>query len=120
MEELNTEDQDKSDDWLDQLNELIIDHLSDITLSNAWLAKQLLLSERSFYRHILDRTGLNPNMYIRIFRLLKAQELIESGTFNTVKEVSLAVGFRKTPYFSKLYKAEFGDYPIDLLKKNSH
>lgn len=103
-------------DWLEELNQLIMAHLSDSALSNAWLAKELFLSERSFYRKVVERTGLTPNRYIRKIRLQKAMVLLQSEYFNTAKEVSSKVGFKKSTYFSRLFKEKFGVYPVDIIK----
>ena len=34
---------------------------------------------------------------------------IRNGSFQTVSELATAVGFRSPSYFSRLYRAEFGD-----------
>jgi len=45
-----------------------------------------------------------------------AREHIRSGSFQTVSDLATAVGFRSPAYFSRRYRAEFGDNPRALLK----
>lgn len=118
-EHTNEEKKELPIDWLEKLNQLILDNLSNTVLTNTWLAKQLLISERSFYRNIVERTEQTPNHYIRSIRLQKAKELLQSGAFETIKEVSSQVGFKKSIYFSRLFKEEFGVYPVDILKNKT-
>ena len=73
------------------------------------------MSERQFYRCVEDFFGESPNNYIRRVRLEKASEMVNSGEYNTVKEIAMRVGFRKVSYFSKLFKDKEGVAPSTLL-----
>jgi AraC-like DNA-binding protein len=66
-------------------------------------------------RKIKTLTGLTPNKYIREIKLQHARTLLESKKYVTVSEVSQAVGFSKTEYFSQLYKERFGKLPSAYL-----
>ncbi|MCB0619258.1 MAG: helix-turn-helix transcriptional regulator, partial [Saprospiraceae bacterium] len=79
------------------------------------LAYRLAMSERHLQRRIRELTGLSPVMYIRQVRLQKARVLLETREYQTVAEVSFAVGFATPAYFSKLYKDAFGKSPSDYL-----
>jgi len=103
--------------WLEQLNQLLLDNISDNSLTNDWLAQELNISERSLYRKVLERTGFSPSRYIRAVRMHKAMELLESGRYTNVKQVVAAVGFIKSTYFSKLFKEAFGRNPSEVLHK---
>jgi len=112
-----TDSNDQELSWLDQLNQLLLDNISTYSLSNDWLAQQLNISVRTFYRKVSERTGLSPTHYIRAVRMQKAMELLESGDYTNVKQVTAAVGFKKSTYFSQLFKEAFGKNPIEVLNK---
>ena len=96
---------------------IIEQNIDDPNLTNTDLAKKTGLSERQFYRRIEMLTGLSPNKFIRGMRLKKAEKLLRSGQYETVKEVALRVGFIKVSWFSKLFEREMGQRPLDLLKR---
>jgi AraC-like DNA-binding protein len=79
------------------------------------LAQEMAISRRQLNRKIKEYTGLTPNKYIVEIRLQKARNLFEQSPDLTVKEVSYEVGFSKTEYFSKLFKARFGKNPSELM-----
>jgi len=102
--------------WLIQLESEILDNIDAYTLCVPWLASQLAISERQFFRKIEKFTGLTPNKYIRSLKLHFAKELLENYTYSTVNEVANAVGMKDPHYFSNLYKKEFGKKPKEYLK----
>jgi len=103
--------------WMRRLNAVVLENLSDCNLTNINLAKKLSISNRQLYRMVQEYTGLSPNHHIRNIRLKRAYKLLELGTL-TVKEVTVHVGFQKTDYFTRLFKAEFGTTPF-MVKKNN-
>ena len=115
MKENTTEYQEFN--WLNHFNELIIKHISNPNLTNAWLASQLNISESKFYRTVEKLTGQTPNHYIRNIRLTKAHQMLHSGQYLSVKEVVPLVGFTKGDYFTILFKRKYGQTPLEVLKK---
>ena len=102
-------------DMLRQYTEYVEEHLEDPYLTNAAIARQIGTSERTLYRLVQHRLGLSPNHYLRERRLDRAEELIRSGEYRTVKEIALRVGFIKVSYFSQKYEASRGVNPRQLL-----
>jgi len=49
-------------------------------------------------------------------RISKATSLIESGDYNTISEVALAVGYSDPLYFSRAFKKINGTSPSDINK----
>lgn len=98
------------------LTNIIEQNIADPNLTNTDLARKTGLSERQFYRKIEMLTGLSPNKFIREVRLKKAEKLLKSGDYQTVKEVALRVGFIKVSWFSQLFERHMGQRPIELLK----
>lgn len=102
---------------MSRLDQIIEQNLSNPHLTNIELASLLGMSERQFYRKVEDLTGTSPNIYLRNVRLNRAESLLDSREYSTVKEVALRVGFLKVSYFSKLYEARFGLKPSQILKQ---
>lgn len=103
--------------WLKRINQLILGNLSDFQLTNSSLAEDLSISERQLYRVVKELTGLSPNIYIRQIRLKKANDFLQSGNYLIVKKVAAEVGFQKSDYFTRLFKSEFGQTPLEILQE---
>lgn len=95
---------------------IVFENLSDYNLTNVKIAAQLFISERKLYRIIYKLTGQSPNLYIRKIKMEQAMNLLLSGKYIKVKEVSIQVGFQKTEYFARLFKQEFGISPSAILR----
>ncbi|MCU1310849.1 MAG: cdhR 1 [Candidatus Angelobacter sp.] len=66
---------------------------------------------RSHLAHLFKRElGIAPTHYVRVLRLRKAKDLLES-TFLSVKEIMAVVGFADLSHFVRDYKQEFGETP---------
>lgn len=102
--------------WLKGLERVIRENLQSPYLSNAFLADQLSLSERQFYRKVKECSGMSPNLYLRQVRLDVAREYLIQKKHKTVSEVAAAVGFLRADYFSNLFEEHFGKRPTDYLK----
>jgi AraC-like DNA-binding protein len=81
------------------------------------LAKSANMSStkyRTLYNTIFD---MSPALFFKNEKLLLAKELLESGDFDLVSDVSYELGYNKTAYFSSIYKDYFGVLPNTVLKK---
>lgn len=76
------------------------------------------MSERQLFRKIKKQTGKTPNEYIQESRLQKARQLIYSGQFETLKEVTQQIGYKRVDYFSNLFEKRFGIRPLTILIHN--
>ncbi len=104
------------EEWISEFNTIVENNLSNPFFTNTDIAEAMDMSERQFYRCVVELLGTSPNNYIRDMRLSKASEMIHSGEYNTVKEIALRVGFRKVSYFSKIYTEREGVSPASILK----
>lgn len=102
----------ESDVWVKQVEQIIRAELENPDFNISALAKTLHLSERQFQRRMKQATGLAPKKFYIEVCLQKARELIEEGTYHTVKAVSLSVGFSNVWRFSQLYEERFGKSPL--------
>lgn len=91
-------------------------HIYDTNLKSDDLAKLCGISNTYFRKIFSMRFKTCPKNYITEKRLSKAKAIIDSGEFNTVKELALSVGYDDSLYFSKLFKKHFGIPPATMNK----
>lgn len=101
--------------WLAEIETILKKEVSNSQYTFDQLANQLFISRSQLQRRLKKITGLTPNKYFREIRLQMARELLEAGQVRTIKEVSYAVGFETTKYFSKIYEERFGRKPKSVL-----
>jgi AraC-like DNA-binding protein len=105
----------KDAEWLDNLDTLIHEAMSDIHLSAEHIAQSLYMSRSQLYRKLSILRGVTPNVYIQEKRLKHARQLLELGEVTSVKAAAHAVGMQKVRYFSEQFKARYGQLPSSFL-----
>ena len=73
------------------------------------MAERMNMSRSSFYRKLKAITGMTPVDYLKNFRLEHAARLLLEGA--RITEVALMSGFTSSSYFSKCFKAKYGQNP---------
>ncbi|MEM9888795.1 MAG: helix-turn-helix transcriptional regulator [Bacteroidota bacterium] len=101
---------------IEHLEKVIEERLEDNKLTNREIAALLKMSERNFTRRVKELTGISANRYIRSYRLKRAMHFIEEGRYVTVNEISNAVGFSSSSYFSHKFEEYFNKKPLQVLK----
>jgi AraC-like DNA-binding protein len=66
----------------------------------------------NLYKYIY---GKSPALFFKIEKLELAKELLESGNFNSISDLSYTLGYNNAAYFSYVYKKHFGVLP-DLVQ----
>lgn len=102
----------KDEAFIERLNQIIDEHLSDPDLTVENLGSMLQLSRTQIFRRVKAITGLGALEYIRERRLLRADELLQT-TDKTIQQVALEFCFNSPGYFSKCYKDYFGHLPSE-------
>lgn len=102
-------------DFLNRLDKIIKDNLSDPLLSNEQLANELFISKTTLIRKLKSLLGMTPNEYIRLVRLNIAAAMLAKKDCR-VNEICYAVGFNTPSYFAKCFKKQFGVLPADYSK----
>lgn len=97
-------------EFLDKAIELVNAELDNAEYSINEFCQSLCMSRTSVYNKIKALTGQGPNDFIRIIRLNKAKELLETRKY-PVNEISFMVGFSDPKYFSTCFKKQFGISP---------
>ncbi len=96
--------------FLDRLRDRMQEHLSDSEFNVEDLGSEMNLSRVQLYRKVKALTGSSPVELIRITRLKKARQLLQTRSM-TVSEVCYEVGFSSPSYFTKCYRDYFGHTP---------
>ena len=69
------------------------------------------ISDTYFRRIFTSKFGMSPHAYLQNKRISYAKSLIESGDYETISEISEAVGYSDPLYFSKAFKKFYGISP---------
>ncbi len=104
------------------MNKLIFimeEDLSNPEITIDYLAKDLGFSRASFYRKIKGLMDMTPIDFLRNFRLKKAAEMIQEGSFS-LSDISDKTGFSSYSYFSKSFKKHYGMTPKKYQTSNMH
>ncbi len=97
----------KDQTFLQQLDQVIEQHLGDSHFDVEQLAKQMLLSAVQVRRKLKSLNNQTLIEYIRNYRLDRAAALLKTGA-GTVSEIAYQVGFESLPYFSRVFQERFG------------
>ncbi|WP_437918992.1 response regulator transcription factor [Sphingobacterium sp. LRF_L2] len=101
----------KSDSaFLEKLNSLILEHITEQSLCVDLLADQMHMSRPTLYRKIKALSDLSPNELINITRLKKAAELLRERNYR-IYEISSMVGFSSSSHFIRNFQKQFGISP---------
>lgn len=101
--------------FMDKLVGIITQNIADDDLNVDQLSETMFMSRSSFHRKIKALTDLTPAEFIRLIRLKKAAELIQSGEYR-ISEVGYMVGINSPSHFTKLFHRQFGVKPKDFGK----
>ena len=64
----------------------------------------------------MERFNMTPQEYVVAERMSYAKSIIESGDYETIKEVSELVGYNDQLHFSKTFKKYYGYSPSNISK----
>ena len=98
--------------FLEKLNALIQEHLSEEDFNVTTLSLELGMSRTSLFSKTKALLGQSPQSYLLNCRLGKARELLKAGGLN-VSEVAYKVGFATLTGFSRSFKNKFGIPPSE-------
>lgn len=101
---------------VDHFHEFIIKNMSNVDLGIPDLCEEFNMSRVQVYRKFKSLTGQSPVEVIRIIRLKRAKELLETADM-TVSEIAFEVGFSSASYFAKCYRDQYNETPTDVQKR---
>lgn len=106
-------DTDKS--FINKFRHLLEDNYTESELNVEDLGRSMGLSRSQLYRKTKALTNYSPNELLRIVRLQKAMELINTSELS-VSEIAYRVGFTSPSYFAKCFKDYYDKSPTDYQK----
>ncbi|MBQ8808583.1 MAG: helix-turn-helix transcriptional regulator [Clostridia bacterium] len=109
----NTEKKKLIEPSLEYLNQ----HIFDSALKAQHLHTLCGISDTYFRKIFISIFGVSPKQYIINKRMLQAKNILDSGEYNNIYEVSESVGYTDALYFGKLFKNHYGYSPSKQEKK---
>ncbi|RYC66999.1 helix-turn-helix transcriptional regulator [Spirosoma sordidisoli] len=101
--------------WLVGLEREVYGNINQEYLDLNELSYKMAVSERQLHRKVANLVFLTPNKYVRILRLHRARQLIDSYVQQSVSQVAYTVGYKDVHYFSKLFAEQYSISPKQLL-----
>ena len=101
---------------IDPAVEYLKKHIYDSTLKTDKLHNLCGISDTYFRKIFISRFRTNPQNYIISKRISHAKSIIDSGDYETIKEVAYMVGYSDPLYFGKAFKKIYGTSPSELNK----
>lgn len=111
------EDSDKA--FLKKLKRIMDANYKDCDFGNQQLLQEMGMSNTALYRKIIALTGLSTSLYIRIYRLQIAKEVIDKMDKNSqfnISELAYAVGFSDPKYFTRCFVKQYGMTPTNFIR----
>lgn len=97
---------------LKKVEHLILEKIDDPNLSINYLADQIAVSERKFYRMIKKMTDGTPYEFIKEVRMQYASRMLKEKTVSSASEVAKAIGMNNVSHFNTQFKKRFGKAPV--------
>ena len=98
-------------DLLARVNDYLIAHQGETSLSVNALARAMNTSRTHFSRVFREASGIPPQQYILETRLDLAAQLLKAEN-PLVKDVATRCGFRDTNYFCRAFRKKYGLSPL--------
>ncbi|GAB3251863.1 two-component regulator propeller domain-containing protein [Larkinella harenae] len=100
------------DKFLNQLMAVLNKNLGDADFNVGSLVDEMSMSRPVLFRKVKMLTGLSVIDLLRTTRLKKAEHLLKQRKAS-VSEIAFAVGFSDPKYFSRAFRAQFGQTPTE-------
>ncbi len=103
------------EEFLEKMNNFIIEHISDADLDVDHLAMAMNMSRATFYRKVKSISNLSPNEMINISRLKKAVELMNTRVL-PLSEIAERVGYQTLTQLGRNFQKQFKLTPSEYLQ----
>ncbi len=104
--------------FIQKINTLIKVNLEDENFDTEALCKAMSLSRTQLFRRLKSLIHQAPANYIKIMRLQKAKQLLET-TDLTVSEVAYKTGFQTLSHFTNIFQKQYGILPSVFRRSNT-
>lgn len=105
-----------SGQFLEKLERLIIENISDPSFGVQDMAFRIGISVSVLYRKIRLLKGITVNEFVKKIRMERAMRLLEVGIYR-VNEVAALIGYEDSKYFSREFRKFFGKTPMDVKQR---
>jgi len=99
----------KQQPFINKLDCFLKKYLADSEFSVSTLASKMAMSERQLQRKLQAVSGCTPSEYVNNYKLKAAEKMLVSGY--SITKTSESCGFSTNSYFSKSFKAVYGESP---------
>lgn len=97
-------------DFIRKLLQVIEQNLDREDLGSTFIAEQMLISPRQFYRRLKEISGMSPSDLIKEYRMEKAARLLRDEKLS-IQDVISDIGISSRAYFYKEFTRKFGMTP---------
>lgn len=97
-------------DFVRKFLQVVEQNLDREDLGSTFIAEQMLMSSRQFYRKLKEISGMSPSDLIKDYRMEKAARLLRDESLS-IQEVISDVGISSRAYFYKEFTRKFGMTP---------
>lgn len=110
---VRSELEDKRDQFIEKLEQLIIENISDPDFGVKDMAFLTGASISVLYRRLRLLKDMTVNEFVKKNKMKRAKQLLEVGIYR-VNEVAALIGYEDSKYFSKEFRKFFGKTPMDV------
>jgi len=97
-------------DFVRKFLQVVEQNLDREDLGSTFVAEQMLMSSRQFYRRFKEISGMSPSDLIKDYRMEKAARLLQNEELS-IQDVISDVGISSRAYFYKEFTRKFGVTP---------
>lgn len=101
-------------EYVNQAIAYVVKNIENPHYSVNELASDLCISRSQLHRKLNTLTGFSTTNFIKMVRLEKAKDLLQSNAGN-VTEIAYACGFSSQSYFTKMFTEYFGESPSKFM-----
>lgn len=105
--------------FVEKVVHIITENLTEPNFTIDNIADAVFMSRSNLNRKIKALTGLTPIDFIRLIRLKKSAELIQTGEYR-ISEICYLVGINSSSYFIRLFQKQFGMTPKEFAKQQTN
>lgn len=103
-----------NDQFVKYALKVVHEHLDNPDFNKELFASEMNVSGSLLYKKIKSLTDQSPSDFIKVVRLTKAVELLQTENYS-ITEVSELCGFSSAGYFSTVFKKHFGKSPSEVV-----
>ena len=104
--------------FINKATEIIKQNFDNPDFDMNMLASELGIGRNRMYAKIKEITNLTPNEFTLNLKLQESVDMLKNYLHLNISEISIALGFSSTKYFSRCFKTYYGITPAQWRKDN--